>query len=443
MFCALRYGLRLQLLLLGVWLLLPVTSLGHEIPADVRVQVYVAEEDDALMVLLRVPLQAMRDIDFALQGPGYLDLAVAETQLPEAVTLWLRGELKFDLDGDPVAAPTLLAARLALPNDSSFSSYPSARRAIVEERIAPETQLYWEQALLDVALRYPLAGKSGELFVTPTFARLGLRTVTELRYLVPGEELRSFVFTGDPGRVALTPGIASVFAHFLAEGFQHVLDGLDHLLFLAALILPVRRLRPLIVIVTAFTLAHSITLTAAVFGLVPEGLWFPPFIEMLVAASIVVMALENIVQPALRSRWLIAYGFGLAHGFAFSFALTDMLQFSGDHLSTSLLAFNLGIEAGQILVLLLVFPLLQWLLRRLPRQPTLIVLSALIAHTAWHWSAERFEALRLYNFSLPDFDIVFFSEASRWLLLLLVALLVAWVMHNLMRRLMVGVDGRR
>ena len=116
--------------------------------------------------------------------------------------------------------------------------------------------------------------------------------------------------------------------------------------------IPFRRFRSLVVIVTAFTVAHSITLIASAFGLAPGGLWFPPLIETLIAVSILYMALENIVGAmSVQRRWMLAFAFGLVHGFGFSFALRETLQFAGAHLVTSLLSFNVGVELGQLLVL--------------------------------------------------------------------------------------------
>src|SRR5262249_4403601 len=133
---------------------------------------------------------------------------------------------------------------------------------------------------------------------------------------------------------------------------------------LACLVIPFRRLRPLIIIVTSFTVAHSIALIASALGFVPDGLWFPPLVETLIAVTIVYMALENIVGAALNRnavaelsrRWMIAFAFGIVHGFGFSFALKESLQFAGDHLLASLLAFNVGVEIGQIAVLLVLLP---------------------------------------------------------------------------------------
>ena len=156
-----------------------------------------------------------------------------------------------------------------------------------------------------------------------------------------------------------------------------------------------RRFRALVPVVTAFTVAHSITLIASVYGLAPDALWFPPLIETLIAVSIVYMALENIAGAAVRRRWMMAFGFGLVHGFGFSFALRQTMQFAGSHLLTSLLSFNLGVELGQLLVLLVLIPMLDALFRWVVAERIgTVILSALVAHTGWHWMTERADCLR-------------------------------------------------
>jgi hypothetical protein len=168
------------------------------------------------------------------------------------------------------------------------------------------------------------------------------------------------------------------------------------LLFLFCLVIPFRQMRQLLIIVTSFTVAHSITLIASAFNLAPSAQWFPPLIETLIAASIVYMALENIVGGAsVNRRWIITFGFGLVHGFGFSFALHETLQFAGSHLVTSLLAFNIGVELGQILALLVLVPALALLFRyAVAERIGTIILSALVAHTGIHWMLERWDVLR-------------------------------------------------
>ena len=201
---------------------------------------------------------------------------------------------------------------------------------------------------------------------------------------------------------------------------------MDHLLFLLCLVIPFRKFRTLVLIATAFTVAHSITLIASAFGLAPSALWFPPFIETLVAGSIVYMAMENVIGAAPRRRWVMAFGFGLVHGFGFSFALQQQLQFAGGHLLTSLLAFNLGVELGQVLVLLLIIPILELLFRFIVvERAGTILLSVLVAHIAWHWMWERAEVLGAYDrpwWALgpgwPWFLLVVGVAGAGWLLIL-------------------------
>ena len=200
--------------------------------------------------------------------------------------------------------------------------------------------------------------------------------------------------------------------------------------------IPVRRFWPLVSVVTAFTAAHSITLGASVLGLAPNALWFPPLIEMLIAASIVFMALENIVGKTLRRRWVWAFGFGLVHGFGFSFLLRESLQFAGSHLYTSLLAFNIGVEFGQLFALLFMVPGLALLFGKVmsPRIGV-ILLSALVAHTAWHWMTDRWSVLTAYNFQAPTYDAAFWALLLRWVLLGLIVGAAVWGLSALYRQL--------
>jgi hypothetical protein len=255
-----------------------------------------------------------------------------------------------------------------------------------------------EQVMLDAVLEYPIQSQDSQFSIRPKLERLGTSVVTVLWFLPPGGSVRAFEYSGDAGLVRLDPSWFQAALTFVRLGFLHILDGIDHLLFLFCLVIPFRQLRQLLLIVTSFTVAHSVTLIASAFGYAPTASWFPPLIETLIAASIVYMALENIVGGStVNRRWIITFGFGLVHGFGFSFALHETLQFAGTHLVTSLLAFNVGVELGQILVLVILVPLLTLLFRYVvaERMGT-IILSAFVAHTGWHWMLERWEVLRKY-----------------------------------------------
>lgn len=223
--------------------------------------------------------------------------------------------------------------------------------------------------------------------------------VTVLRFLPAGRPVRAFEFIGDPGMVRLDPRWHQAALRFVDLGFRHILEGTDHLLFLFCLVIPFRRLRAMVPVVTSFTVAHSITLVASAYDLAPGELWFPPLIETLVAISIVYMALENIAGGiSIERRWMVTLVFGLVHGFGFSFGLRQTLQFAGSHLLTSLVSFNIGVELGQLLVLAVIIPVLDVLFRYVVAERIgTIILSAQIAHTGWHWMVERLKALRQYR----------------------------------------------
>ena len=281
--------------------------------------------------------------------------------------------------------------------------------------------------MLDVLFEYPIQSDRSTFSIRPALARLGVRVVTVLRYQPPAGAERAFEWSGDPGLVRLDPRWHQAAWRFVTLGFFHILDGTDHLLFLLCLVIPFRRFRALVLIVTAFTIAHSITLIASAFDLAPGGLWFPPLVETLIAVSILYMALENIVGVmSIQRRWVLAFAFGLVHGFGFSFALRETLQFAGSHLVTSLLSFNVGVEIGQLLVLAVLVPALQVLFRFVvaERMGT-IILSALVAHTAWHWTAERWERLR--QFEWPALNVFALGTAVRWLMALVLLAGVVWL----------------
>ncbi|MFZ2737873.1 MAG: HupE/UreJ family protein [Burkholderiaceae bacterium] len=381
-----------SLIVLGLGLLSNLTR-AHEIPSDVRIQAFIKPSGQSLQLLLRVPLGAMRETDFPLRGPGYLQLENLESALQQAAQLWLSDNIQLRENDQTLAKPKASHLRVSLPSDKSFTEFDSALSHV--QRRDPPTQqdLFWNQQFLDVLYVYPIQSEKSKFTIHFQFDRLGLQVVSSLRFLPSGGSERAFQLHGDAGPVSLDPSWLQASTRFLSSGFKHILSGTDHLLFLVCLVLPWMNWVQLILIITSFTLAHSITLGAAAFGLFPTGLWFAPLIEFLIAASIVYMALENIIRPGLKARWAVTFFFGLIHGFGFSFALRDSLQFAGSHLLSSLLAFNLGVEAGQLVTLLALVPLIRWSMRYVERRMLVIVCSALVTHTSIHWLIERGEIL--------------------------------------------------
>jgi hypothetical protein len=450
------------LVLIG-WAVVPA---AHDIPNDVVVQTFFKPEGQRLRLLVRVPLGAMRDMDYPKPATStradLLDVGHAEATLRNAATLWVADYLDLYENDRPLGAPRIASVRAALQSDKSFASYEEALAHVTGPPLPPATEFFWSQGLLDILFEYPIQSDRSRFSIRPRLARLGIRTVTVLRFLPPGGAVRAFELHGDPGLVRLDPRWHQAAFQFVKLGFFHILDGVDHLLFLVCLVIPFRRFRSLVAVVTAFTVAHSITLIASAYNLAPDALWFPPLIETLIATSIVYMALENIVFAAgkpsqttpgsqsqavsafsaaspgafgssLKRRWLVTFGFGLVHGFGFSFALRQTLQFAGSHLLTSLLSFNIGVELGQLLVLVLLIPALDLLFRYvLTERLGTIILSALVAHTAWHWTSERWELLRQFRFGWPVVDAAFLAGALRWMMLAVVAAGLYWLVFGVM-----------
>jgi len=417
---------------------------AHDIPNDVTVQAFLKPEGQRLRLLVRAPMKAMRDVEFPQKGPGYLDLARTGPFLADAATLWIADAIAIYENDTRLPRPQVVATMVSLESDRSFATYEDALAHVSGARLPDATNVVWNQTMLDVLFEYPITSEHSEFAIHPGLDRLGVRTVTALRFLVPqrgGNYLvRAFEFDNDPGIVKLDPRWYQASLRFVREGFLHILDGTDHLLFLLCLVIPFRRFRGLIPVVTAFTVAHSITLIASAYNLGPDALWFPPLIETLIAVSIVYMALEDIATTStVRQRWMIAFGFGLVHGFGFSFALKQTLQFAGDHLLTSLLSFNIGVELGQLLVLAVLVPALELLFRYVvaERMGT-IILSALVAHTAWHWMTERFDRLRQFRFEWPEINAAFLAGALRWLMLLVIIAALWWLASGVLRRFVTG-----
>ena len=184
---------------------------------------------------------------------------------------------------------------------------------------------------------------------------------------------------------------------FIVEGIIHILKGLDHVLFVICLVLGAQRLAPLLWRVTGFTVGHSITLSLGFFGFVPSGAWFIPTIEAGIALSIIyvaAIALFGQREASRRSEWSVVGVtslIGLLHGLGFSFVLHNILQVTSPDIWQSLLAFNIGVEIGQLMIVVASFALF-YLLGRLGNGMALInraVVAGLSAMVALVWVVER------------------------------------------------------
>lgn len=200
--------------------------------------------------------------------------------------------------------------------------------------------------------------------------------------------------------VVVTRSVFDAVITFIKEGVKHILEGLDHVLFVICLVLGAMHLRPLFWRVTGFTVGHSITLSLGFFGFVPTAAWFVPAVETGIALSIIYVAAVAVLpdfKPGYqqdKSEWSIVGVtalIGLLHGLGFSFVLQNILQVTSPNIWQSLLAFNLGVELGQVLIVIvasLVFYLIGLLGEKAKKINHYLVAGACAA-ISLYWVVER------------------------------------------------------
>jgi HupE/UreJ protein len=190
-------------------------------------------------------------------------------------------------------------------------------------------------------------------------------------------------------KAAVPPTRMAVVRQYLTLGFTHIVpEGPDHILFVLGIFLLSRRLKPILQQVTAFTVAHTLTLALSIYGVVRLS---PSIVEPLIALSIVFVAVENILVPELRpSRIALVFCFGLLHGLGFAGVLSEMGLPRSEFL-TALLSFNLGVEGGQLAVISVAFLLVGLPFRGQAwyRQRVVVPVSCLIAAVGLYWSVQR------------------------------------------------------
>jgi hypothetical protein len=418
----------------AAWLLCTALSAlsanAHDLPLDRMMNGFVKIEPKQADFVVRVPLDLLLGVPFPLTGNHY-NIAASKPAVETALKA-LAAALKL-WEGNAQLVPLSATGQLAPLSDRSFEDYDRAV-AQVAEPIAPDIVIAFQQGYLDAHFVYPISSPKSVFSIQTTVgADLGDYVRLTIRYIPLGETARAMMITGASGRVALAPAWYQAAGGFVRLGIEHILSGIDHLLFLLCLVIPFRRVWGLIPVITAFTVGHSITLIGTAYNIAPVGAWFPPFIEMAIAVSIVYMALENIVGASLRRRWIIAGLFGLVHGFGFADILREQLQFAGSYLLVSLFSFNIGIEIGQLAVLCVFVPALALLFRgAMSGRMGIIVVSALVAHTAWHWMLDRADVF--WRTPWPPLTIPGLMILARWVLAVGLAVAAAKLLANWIER---------
>jgi hypothetical protein len=221
----------------------------------------------------------------------------------------------------------------------------------------------FNQRLITFTFRNPVLSAPEDVTITfDFFEQLGAAHTVLGAFVWNGHEEEVIFTRFEPDYLydtGYTAPITAQLTQYFRLGVKHIFLGYDHIAFLIALLF-VKRLMDLLKIITAFTLAHTLTLALAVLQVVKLR---PQLVEIGIAVTIMYVAAENLWAQNTSHRWLLTFGFGLVHGFGFANVLRELgLPSSG--LARSLVSFNIGVEAGQIVIVSLLWPLLWWINRQ-------------------------------------------------------------------------------
>lgn len=291
-----------------------------------------------------------------------------------------------DQNGDKIASQQEFDAsfervyRTILQHFKLDSSGPPSHVTLVRDRL-------FDDHVLDLTVTYTFPQDVLGLKVHSTLSDvLGKGHIHLVTFILNGRVQEAILTEGHEGAFFTQTSGSNLqtFLRFVWLGVEHIATGYDHLAFLLGLLIATASLRSLIKTITSFTIAHSITLALATFDIVilPSR-----FTESMIALSILYVAAENLVRKHTLERWRITFLFGLVHGFGFSNVLREM-QLPRTNLALSLFSFNAGVELGQVIFVILLFPALDDLMKRgwTWLRPTISIAIALLAA---YWFIQR------------------------------------------------------
>lgn len=386
-------------------------------PADAVMQIFLWPADTRLYLLARVPLRTLPEISFPQRPPGLVDLSqVDDARLPQAATLGISDKIEVYESGTLLADPLVDRVRISSTSDRAFEQVQTALAELDGPKLPESTEVALSQGALEVEFEYPIRSPKSQFSVRAgNIAPPSMPVLTVLEFdSLTGA--RRYEFSGDPGVVLLDPGWSQAVRRFFAFGFLHILQGIDSVLLLFCLVMPFRRFAALIPVAVCFTLAHWIGFIAPAFYPGATAPWLTAPIGMMSAALIVYLALENLaVSPSQRRRCVAALGCGLIWGFGDWLAFRNAEQFAGSHSLASLLSFVTGVESGQILVVAILIPMLEIVFQLMVAERIgTILLSALAAHTAWHWAAARAAGLNSMGLRWPFSAAIPKASSTFW-----------------------------
>ena len=364
---ALRAGLLLPLLPL-LLLLLPLLAWTGAAAAHpsadrlVRV-VHFEQRADGLAAYVRLSLPLLPQaggVRYDSLESGrlfhYLDTAAAQARQAQVGGL-LAESHRLGASGRAVSARVLAVRIHRRGQVPPFTTLEQARRAARTD--LPGTHggapVETRHVLVDAELLYP-TGPGAAGYPPLSFSSLhqpeagALAEITNVLFFHQGGAVRTYTTAGTlMSPVQLNPSLAGAARMFLLAGCEHILQGWDHLLFVLCLVLGTLRLKAVALRITAFSIGHSLSLGAGLFGWMPAGAWFPPWVEVAIALSLLGAALQAL-RAGRGAGPLAVAAVGLVHGFGLAFGLRELLADSSVPPMATLLFFNLGVEAGQLLI---------------------------------------------------------------------------------------------
>lgn len=330
---------------------------------------------------------------------------------PEAFASIVGNMLLFRIDGQDVDATVERFRIRSIDDVVKFSTPADARKALDGPAFpANRGALPVGETVTDVELHVPWDDfvASYEFMIPVVTGLAGEERVETVLIDHYGGESRRFRWTGALAEpIVVTQGdeavstpeitLADAARRFVPSGIRHILSGIDHVIFVLCLVVGATALGNLVWRVTGFTLGHTVTLVAGFFGITLSGAWFIPAVETAIALSIIYAGVIAIMNRPGGATFVITASIGLFHGFGFSFVLREVLQVDADWLWASLLSFNLGIEIGQLGIVVVVWSLLRMMDRwsiRWARMARVGIATGAIG-VAGYWAIERGYALLL------------------------------------------------
>ena len=301
----------------------------------------------------------------------------------------------LEVDGMKLPAQAIKIRISEASQQTRFTNLADVKASFEKNRLfQSNTDHALADTVIDIQAHYSGADPQGEISL-----------YSQLKSNLPADTFVAnlIVFHGDSGSqimritgllqqaVIVNPSASNAIKKFVVQGVQHILSGLDHILFILCLTIATIGLKRLLWAVTGFTFGHTLTLIAGFYGYSPTGSWFIPLVEILIAASIILVAVLTLKKMMHSLNIAVTSLIGLLHGFGFSFLLGELLGHDSPRLMLSLLSFNFGIELGQLLIVTLMYSALLALAYVKPASRTIAGNSILLGSVfiAVWWVVER------------------------------------------------------